>query len=426
MTNTTGFNTGAPVFSPEFSDMIDRCVDLLKLDIVQGLAFEQEPGLLAARGVQSSPSSLGGIVARRMTKAKPGGKRGRSATASPDSLLSALYTADIRTLARRYNVDVSSAKAVTTQVDVARDFAFLTPELASEKRMANQQDNLFDLRVDEDADQDASTVMRRLAPSLAFDPTVLRMLADNSRSMINVAIGGAIGGLPVGGLPGGTVSQPIVVNKGLEFRLHQVKCIDETNPEWPGDDEISMGGTAVPPTGTPTKIGEFSVGTSFDDGESKYYSPPRLLKTFSLTGVSYPAEFLVVLGMAEKDNGGLSDFLNDMWEAIKNHVQAIVTAVGAAAGLAIGTTIGGSIGTAIGGPLGTIIGAVAGAILGALVGWLISAIKDDIFTPQSAAVALPSHNATFAGGALTSPTFSVNFRDHGGHYRVFYSWKINR
>ena len=66
------------------------------------------------------------------------------------------------------------------------------------------------------------------------------------------------------------------------------------------------------------------------------------------------------------------------------------------------------------------------AILGALVGWIISAVKDDIFTPQSAAVHLPTHNATFSNGALTSPQFTVNFNDHGGYYRVYYSWKINR
>ena len=395
--------------------MIDRCVDLFKLDIVQGLAFDQEPNLLAARGLAANPSQLGAIVSRRLAKGKPGGKRGR--TAAAEGTLQALYTAEVRTLARRYNVDVSSAKPVTAQIDKARDFNFIASELGSEPRLRSLQDNIFDAHIDGDTDLDADAVMRRLAPSLALDSTVLRMLADNRRPISGIKLGGT------GPATGGTT---IVVNKGLEFRLHRVKCIDETNPEWPGDDEIAMGGTAVPPNGTPSKINEFSVGTSFDDGESKFYAPPRLLKSFSLTNLAYPAEFLVFLGMAEKDNGGLSDFLNDMWEAIKDEVQAIVTAVGAAAGLALGTMIGGTIGTAIGGPLGTIIGAVAGAILGALVGWLISAIKDDIFTPQSAAVALPSPAATFAGGALTSPTFSLNFRDHGGHYRVFYSWKINR
>ena len=65
-------------------------------------------------------------------------------------------------------------------------------------------------------------------------------------------------------------------------------------------------------------------------------------------------------------------------------------------------------------------------ILGALVSWLIGALKDDIFPPQAAALQLPAGNATFAGGALTSATQSLNYSAHGGKYRVYYSWKITR
>lgn len=418
MTKTVAFKAGQPLFSPEFQDMIDRCVDLMKLDIVQGLAYEQEPSLMAARGMAANPSRLAPIVAARLRRAKPGGKRGR-AEALKALPLSDLYDAGIRSLARRYNVDLAAPKRVVDQIDPAHDFAFIAPELRNEAKLASLQENIFSMQVDEDTTSEtgeAAETIRRLAPRLAVDPTVLRLLVEGGRGLTGTVAGGL----------GGVVAQPIVVNKGLHFRLHKVKCIDETNPEWPGDDEIAMGGTAVPPVGNPTKVPEFMVRDDFDDGESKTYSPPRVLKSFSLDSVSYPADFLMVLAMAEKDNGGLSQFLQDLWEAIKDEVGIIVAAVGAAAGLAIGGAIGGTVGTAIGGPLGTIIGAVAGAILGALVGWLISAIKDDIFTPQSAAVHLPKPNSTFAGGALTSPQFSLDFRDHGGHYRVYYTWQLVR
>jgi hypothetical protein len=415
MTKTVAFKSGQPLFSPEFQDMIDRCVDLLKLDIVQGLAYEQEPSLMTARGVRANPSKLAPIVAARLRRAKPGGKRGR-ADALKSLPLSDLYDAGIRSLARRYNVDLASTMRVVDQIDKAHDFAFIAPELRNEGKLASLQENIFSLQVDDDTTSELggeAETIRRLAPHLSVDPTVLRMMVESGR-------------IGVGGISGGVVAQPIVVNKGLHFRLHKVKCIDETNPEWPGDDEIAMGGTAVPPSGNPTKVAEFMVRDNFDDGESKTYSPPRVLKTFGLDNVSYPADFLMVLAMAEKDNGGMSQFLQDLWEAIKDEVAVIIAAVGAAAGLAIGGAIGGTIGTAIGGPLGTIIGAVAGAILGALVGWLISAVKDDIFTPQSAAVHLPKPNASFAGGALTSPQFTMDFRDHGGHYRAYYTWQLVR
>ncbi|TAG13168.1 MAG: hypothetical protein EAZ40_15020 [Rhodobacterales bacterium] len=379
MSKSVAFKVGQPLFSPEFQDMIDRCVDLMKLDIVQGLAYEQEPSLMAARGVSANPSRLAPIVAARLRNAKPGGKRGRS-NALKALPLTELYDASLRSLSRRYNVDLTSTKRVVDQIDSARDFAFIALELRNEAKLSSLQENIFAMQVDEDSTSELGgevESIRRLVPHLAVDPTVLRMMVDGGRFS---------GTAPGSTIIGGAVAAPIVVNKGLYFRLQKVKCIDETNPEWPGDDEIAMGGTAVPPSGNLTKVPEFMVRDDFDDGESTTYSPPRLLKTFSLTNVSYPADFLMVLALAEKDNGGMSQFLQDLWEAIKDEVTLIIAAVGAAARAAIGLGIGGAVGTAIGGPLlGTIIGAVAGAILGALIGWLISAIKDDIFTPQSAA-----------------------------------------
>lgn len=422
MSETTGFSTGAPLLSPEFQDMVDRCVELFKLDVVQGLAFAQEPSLAAARGVNGNPSKLGSIVAKRMAQLKTGGKRGRTADSSKiETALATLYDANVRSLARRYAVDVTAAKPVFEQIDKAREFKFIERELTSETRLRSLHENLFDTQAELKADEadDPDITLKRIAPSLSLDPTIMRMIADNIRPAATTIKPGIIGAIKP---PFGS----IVVNKGLEFRIHKVKCVDETNPEWPGDDEIAMGAVAVADNGTSSKINEFMVRDDFDDGESKVYNPPRLLKTFSLTNVSYPADFMMVLALAEKDNGGMSDFLKDLWEAIKDDVQAIIAAVSAAAGAAIGTAIGGTLGTALGGPLGAIIGAVAGAIIGAIVGWIISALKDDIFTPQAAAVHLPNTLSTFAGGSLTSPQFTVNFRDHGGHYRVYYSWKINR
>jgi hypothetical protein len=78
MSKSVAFKAGQSPFSPAFQDMIDRRVDLMKLDIVQGLAYEQEPSLMAARGVSANPSRLAPIVAARLRNAKPGGKRGQS------------------------------------------------------------------------------------------------------------------------------------------------------------------------------------------------------------------------------------------------------------------------------------------------------------------------------------------------------------
>jgi hypothetical protein len=417
MTRTVAFKTGTPLLSPAFQDMIDRCVDLMKLDIVQGLAYEQEPALMAARGLGANPSRLAPIVAARLRKARPGGKRGRSAAAATALPLDQIYDSAIRSLARRHNIDLAAPRAVLKQIDAARDFGFLVPDITDPKRLASLQENLFTLRMDSGLPRAEGEALRRLAPQLSLDPTVLRLLAESGRlAAVKPGLGGQRG----------DKTPPIVANKGMHFLLHQVKCIDETNPEWPGSDEIAMGGTAVAPAGDPVLVPEFFVRDEFDDGESKTYDPPKVLATFGLEGLSYPADFLMIVALAEKDNGGMSAFLRDLWEAIKDQVQTIITVVGAAAGAVVGSAVGGTIGTAIGGPLGTIIGVATGAILGALVGWLISVSQDDIFTPQSAAVHLPSPDASFEGGVLTSPQFTLDFSDHGGQYRVSYSWQLVR
>jgi hypothetical protein len=221
-------------------------------------------------------------------------------------------------------------------------------------------------------------------------------------------------------------SKPIVINKGLRFRIHEVKCIDETNPEWMGHDEISWGGAATDDKGVANKIPEYYVGGGFDDGDKKTYSPPKVVQTFSVDGDIYPKSFMVALALAEKDAGGFAKFISELYEAIKAEIQVILSALGAAAGAWIGSEIGGSIGTAIAGPLGTIIGVVAGAILGALIGWLIAALKDDIFTPQASHLILGAKDETFAGGSLVCAPLYFHYQDHGGHYRVKFDWEIVR
>jgi hypothetical protein len=218
---------------------------------------------------------------------------------------------------------------------------------------------------------------------------------------------------------------PEKVNKLLKFRIHEVKCIDETNPE-SGHDEIAWGGVTVGDYNQNLKIPEFYVGGGFDDGDKKVYSPPQVVMNFQMENANYPKSYFLALALAEKDEGGFSKFIKELYEAIKAEIQIILAGIGAAAGAAIGAEIGGSIGTTIAGPLGTVIGIVAGAILGVLVGWIVSTLKDDIFPPQASSVTFSSASDTFAGGSLVSNLLYLHYRDHGGHYRVTYDWQLLR
>ena len=409
-------------FSPDIQELIDQTTELLKLDIVQGLAYEQESTLLRTDN-NANPSKLGSIVSDRLKSLSKESKFQRP-DYSKRLPVNELYTADIRSLAKRHNINLMGGKGVLTQIDHKKKFEFIKADIASKNRIDTIKENLFDIEFDEVAvSRDPSASLRAALPHTNIDPGVARMLADRIRFTPNLA---NINFDFINNNINDDNEDDIKLNKGLRFRLHRVKCIDETNPEWPGSDEIALGGTAVDDNKVATKINEFRVRNGFDDGESKRYSPPRNLATFSLDNLNYPADFLVVLALAEKDGGGLSNFISKLWEEIKDEVTIIMAAVGAAAGAAAGAAIGGGLGTAIAGPLGTVIGLVAGAILGALIGWLISALKDDIFEPKSAALQLPSANATFAGNSLTSPQFTLNFRDHGGYYRAYYSWEITR
>lgn len=215
-------------------------------------------------------------------------------------------------------------------------------------------------------------------------------------------------------LHGPTGLIPLQPSKRLGLRIHKVRCVDETNPEWLGDDEIALGGTTVDETGDAKKVAEFGVRNDFDDGEQKVYAPPREFVWFNLSeGDKWPKSYFVTLVLAEKDMGGLADFLNKLLDKVKGEV---VSALSAALGAAIGAS---------GGPVGAIIGAVVGWVVGQVFEWLKAWWSDDVFSPRTVSLSLSSANATFAGGAKDSPESTLTYKGFGGTYTVTYDWILS-
>lgn len=211
----------------------------------------------------------------------------------------------------------------------------------------------------------------------------------------------------------GTPASATAVTDNLEFRAHKVKCVDETNPEAFGDDEIMLGGATIDESGDTGKIPQFMVGNSFDDGEQKVYSPPKRLCSFNLNeGTTFPKSYFVTLALAEKDMGGFGDFLTQLYDKIKGRV---IEAIAAAIGAAIGSTIPG---------LGTIVGAVVGWVLGKLVAWIIGLFSDDVFPPVTLSINIPSLNARWPGGKTDSPEKIATWTGHGGKYQLTYDWRL--
>jgi len=391
----------------QMKKFVEKMGQVLKLSVVQGMNATMNPGVyklrpkelrVGGRVPMNYPSAalvvsdrLKGFDPQRVNVVRLGLGRDES------------VTSEIRAL----GIDIRSEKSVSEQLDLKTLFAFVNETNFSKAALERMVSDIS------------------LLPERETIPVREAVLSD--LRAIDIRYGNVLPSRWIEDLEGrvGTGGGQAILNRGVRFRVHKVKCIDETNPEWVGSDEIAWGGAAVDDKGVASKIPEKRVGGGFDDGDSKTYSPPEILKTFSIDNV-YPKEFLVTLALAEKDSGGMSAFIQRLYEAIKAEITLILSALGAAAGAYAGAEIGGSIGTAIGGPLGTIIGVVAGAIVGLLIGWLIAALRDDIFAPQASSLFLYSTNDTFPGGSLISPQMKFQYRDHGGDYRVTYDWEITR
>jgi hypothetical protein len=386
--------------------LVEKTVGVLKLSIVQGMNAQMNPAVyklrpknitVGARGARELPGvSL--VVSDRLKNLTPQKKKSLRLALGRDRA--------ITTAIRARGINMRSVRPVGDQVNVKTLFSFVNKTTFSDAAMKRMVADVSTL-----AGPAVTPVREAILGDLrAVDLRYGRFFPAGWLTDLTARLGTGSGGT-------------IALNKSVRFRVHEVKCVDETNPEWFGSDEISWGGATVDDKGVAGIIPEKFVDNGFDDGDRKTYNPPEIIKNFPLDNV-YPKEFMVTMALAEQDSGGMSEFIQKLYEAIKAELTLIIAALGAAAGAAIGIAIGGSIGTTIGGPLGTIIGVVAGAILGALIGWLVSALRDDIFEPQASSLFLSSADDTFSGGSLVSPRQSFHYRDHGGHYLVRYDWEI--
>ena len=209
----------------------------------------------------------------------------------------------------------------------------------------------------------------------------------------------------------------------LDYRIERVKCADETNPEWPGDDEIAMGGVAVGHNGATTKVNQFMVADDFDDNEVKVYADPgKLFHRFNLTGTgAWPRTYSTVVMLAEKDGSGFADAINTVWAKVKDDVLAVIEK--AVAGVLTGY---------LGAALAEAIGKAVAWLVGVFFDWLFELFQDDLFDPGTHYVYLPNRyewmykNASDYGWTnFRLPTGTFTFNGHGGSYKVNVHWQVN-
>jgi hypothetical protein len=212
--------------------------------------------------------------------------------------------------------------------------------------------------------------------------------------------------------------EELAVTDKMGFWITQVKCIDETNPEWGGDDEIALAAVKVDETGDTTTVPEIYIGGGFDDGAARSYPSWRYTYFSMREGTLWPKTYAMTLLLAEKDHGGLSAALGDVWSRVRDRVrEAIRNAVATALAEYLGPAIARAIGEAV------------AWVVNALVGWIIDAFRDDIFPPFVARVTTPSMSArwNYPNGTWGNPQSGIrtaSFYGHGGHYQVQYYWKF--
>lgn len=217
-----------------------------------------------------------------------------------------------------------------------------------------------------------------------------------------------------------------VTNK-MAFYINRVKCVDETNPEWWGSDEIALAGISIDETGDTKKINERYIGGGFDDGDSKSYNPDWRYHWFSLNeGRSWPKTYSMSLVLAEKDHGGLSQALDTLWKKVKEQVYKLIKQAATAAGVAIGAFLGMAEAGAV---IGQLLGEAVAWIIDRFLRWIIDLFKDDIFPIATVKVTTPSKSARwyYPNGRWGNPrsnTRRAHFYGYGGHYYVEYYWKF--
>lgn len=363
----------------------EKAEEIIKLETVQALSAAQNPGTyrfkfkkrnFRGREFRSAAS----VIAEKAISLKKDEK---------DKIFSKLKTIKIgesspENASKSLDVDLKSEKSVAEQLNIPNQFSFMK----------------------------SSPVTKELVSGII----------SGSAAPVSHEDSGASSTI--------TVTVPKKINK-IDFNLYEVKCIDATDPEkimWVVQkDEIALGGVTLDSDGEEKKISEFEVG-KFKDGTVKEYDYGKTLRTF-LPDSDYTdgKTFIVTLFMAEKDSEGFSNFLSDVYSAIKDDLEALLEELGEVAGSYIGAEIGGTVGSDIGGKLGAILAEITMAIITALFTWFSELFKDDVFAPSDenmSVIMLDSEYDDLDGSDKL--TDYMYFEDHSGKYRVKYKWELSR
>ena len=377
--------------------LIDRVGSLLKLSIVQGLNAAARPNQN-----QQIPTLATGA--------------GDPAKATCKSIATLVYEQfrscpdmDFNTMLVRLNEDQHTSKTVHEQVDLKKIFAFVNAENFTDSTMKHM---LRDLQcTHRELDLHGHSGLKR------------------DYGVIDKAHGFVPPGWPKASrqaLEIGPTPPVSLLNKTLQFRVHQVLCLSNCAENDLLVHNIAWVGAALEDNTSSVGLEDTLLKRAFLAGDKASYSPPRVFKTFTLDK-SYPKNFVVILALTGKNNANHGVFIQVLYEAIKTELIVLLAALGATAGPSITTALHNAKGSVVPGVLGDIVGVAAGALLGSVLQWLAKIVNEDVFSPMTSMLSLKALDSDFDGGVLTSHPQDFNFRGRGqAHYRVTYDWQLTR
>ncbi len=174
----------------------------------------------------------------------------------------------------------------------------------------------------------------------------------------------------------------------LDLVLRKVHCVDETDPETMGDDDMVIGGLLVGASGNTNSANSLASG-HYDDGDITNHGAYPF-GTYSLnTTPGYPKVFYCILQLIEVDT--------DEADAAKALTDVMIL-------------------------VGTLVSSVNPAV-GALVTAVAEAVQ--IFTGWLIGITLNLNSANKFGADGRSPNWHTgNISDHGGTYRLGFYWQL--
>lgn len=221
----------------------------------------------------------------------------------------------------------------------------------------------------------------------------------------------------------GEATSARVADPKLSLRLLQVECIVETND--PGNDEMYLTGAFLDPdleVQKMTTLGLGSFGSDAGDRRLEVYAAHPLRSITLRADRGWPQIVTAFLSPVEHDWGSIGALGNALLKWARRAVEQVLDEVIDALADAVNTYV-----PLLGSLLAELLDSAIGELLSALFAAIREWIEDEVFDPQQLTQAIFAYDRMDPDVADTtrSGTRTLNFRQHGGHYRFYFEWALD-